>query len=500
MKKSANSRRISRIFVYSLIGAFLIASSAFFIKNKKEISPPKHPNILVILTDQWDGQSLGYLGKEKVKTPHLDAFAKESLTLTQMVSNYPLCSPGRAMLLTGTYPVKNGVISNSNSASAPFGVALREDAVCWSDILKSKGYSNGYIGKWHLDSPYQPYIPTKNNEGKVAWNEWTPASRRHGFDYWYAYNTYDEHERPMYWDTKAGRDDFHFVNQWGPEHETDKAIDFLKNKENVRDTKNPFALVVSVNPPHSPYDRMPARYLEPYRDIPLDSMLTAPNIPAVGTQMGDLYRKEIKNYYANITGVDEQIGRIISALKEQKLLENTIVLIIADHGNCLGKHNEVSKNNIYEESLRIPFIIYWKDKIQKGIDNKLLASMPDVYPTLLDLAGLKGEVPASVDGKSYAPYFLKRKGKLPKEQFIMGNIPSNDVRINSGFRGVRTENYKLAYQRSGEKLEGFLFDLKKDPYEMNNLYHKDHPQVKRLTLRVKDWIAKTKDGFVMEGL
>ena len=114
------------------------------------------PNIVVILTDQWRGQALGYLGKEKVKTPSLDSFAKESLTLTQMVSNYPVCSPARAMLLTGTYPVKNNVRSNVNSNSATYGVELPGNIVCWSDILKANGYSNGYIGKWHLDAPYQP--------------------------------------------------------------------------------------------------------------------------------------------------------------------------------------------------------------------------------------------------------------------------------------------------------------------------------------------------------
>lgn len=498
MRKTTFSKPLIRILASSLAGILILACSAFFVKSEKEIVPSKRPNILVILTDQWDGQALGYLGKEKVKTPHIDQFAKEGLTLTQMVSNYPLCSPARAMLLTGTYSVKNKVISNSNSASAPFGVALPVDMTCWSDVLKAKGYSNGYIGKWHLDSPYKPYIPTSNNKGKVAWNEWTPPEKRHGFDYWYAYNTYDEHDRPMYWDTKATRDGFHYVDQWGPEHEADKTIDFFNNKGNIRDTKNPFALVVSINPPHSPYDRMPKRYLEPYKDIPIDSLTTAPNIPPAGTEMGDLYRNEIKNYYANITGVDEQIGRIIGALKEQKLLDNTIVLITADHGNCLGKHNEVSKNNIYEESMRIPFLIYWKGKIQPGIDNKLLASLPDVYPTLLDLAGLKGEIPASVDGKSYAAYFLKRTGKLPQEQYIMGSISSSDVRINSGFRGIRTDRYKLAYERRGKSFTGYLFDLTADPFEMNNLYSKENPQVKHLTVRLKDWLTKTGDGFVME--
>ena len=107
------------------------------------------------------------------------------------------------------------------------------------------------MGKWHLDNPRIPYIDVKNNQGQVKWNEWTPPDRRHGFDFWYAYGTYDYHDRPMYWSNEASRDSFHFVDQWGPEHETDLAIAYLKNKENkFRDANKPFALMVSMNPPH----------------------------------------------------------------------------------------------------------------------------------------------------------------------------------------------------------------------------------------------------------
>lgn len=475
------------------IAWLLLSSVTLFAQTK----PNKRPNILVIVTDQWRGQALGYLGQEKVKTPQLDALAAQSLTLTQMVTNYPVCSPARAMIFSGTYPAKNKVFCNVNSDSAPYGVELPTDIVCWSDVLKEQGYSNGYIGKWHLDAPYKPYIPTANNTEKLAWNEWTPFNRRHGFDYWYAYNTYDQHNKPMYWDTKALRDDFHYVNQWGPEHEADKAIDFFNNKGNVRNPNAPFSLVVSMNPPHSPYNTAPAKYHETYKNVPLDSLLKDANIPPAGTPMGDEYRKNIKNYYANITGVDEQIGRIIQSLKEKGLLDNTIVLITADHGNCLGKHEAISKNVIYEESVRIPFIIYWKGHIKPGIDHTFLGSLPDIYPTLLDLVGLKKEIPATIDGQSYANYFLTRAGNQPTEQFIMGSIASNAMEINSGFRGVRTAQYKLAYQKKGGRIEPYLFDLKADPFEMKNLYKKDHPMVVALYPRLQYWLKKTGDHFTL---
>lgn len=479
-----------KLFPLLMLGVCCITVKAQMNKNKK-------PNVVIILTDQWRGEALGYLGKEKVKTPNIDAFAKESLTIGQMVANYPVCSPSRAMLFTGTYPSKNKVYCNVNSNSAPYGVELQKDIICWSDVLKANGYSNGYIGKWHLDSPYKPYVPTANNTEKMAWNEWTPFEKRHGFDYWYAYGTYDYHSKPMYWDNKALRDDFHYVNQWGPEHEADKAIDFFNNKDNVRKEDAPFSLVVSINPPHSPYNTAPKKYMEPYQNIPLDSLLIDPNIPPAGTASGDEYRKEVKNYYASITGVDDQIGRIIRSLKDKRLLENTIVIITADHGNCLGKHDEISKNNIYEESLRIPFVIYWKGKIKPGIDGKFLGSMPDVYPTLLDLTGNSKSIPNNIDGKSYASYFLNKSGGTPTEQFIMGSIGSNSVSMNSGFRGIRTTDYKLAYQKNGNAMKGYLFDLKNDPFELHNIYDTNNEQVKLLRSKLVEWLRKTNDGFVL---
>ena len=466
---------------------------------QKKIDSNKQPNLLIIMADQWRGQAIGFEGKEPVMTPYLDKYAKESLVLGQMVSNYPVCSPARAMLMTGQWPIKNKVYSNVNSASAPFGVELQEDAVCWSDILKQNGYSNGYIGKWHLDSPYEPFIPTSNNIGKVAWNEWTAPEKRHGFDYWYSYGTYDVHNRPMYWDTNAKRDDFHYVDQWGPIHEADKAIAYMKNEsEKIRKADAPFSLVVSMNPPHSGYETVPENYYNLYKDIPIENLIKDGNIPAAGTKGGDQYRHDIKYYYANITGVDEQIGRILQGLKDQKLEENTIVIIMADHGNCLGKHSEVSKNNIYEESLRIPFIVNWKGRIAPRMDNTFLGSLPDIYPTLLDLMGMKNQIPAAIDGKSYAQYYLSGKGKKPTEQFILGAIISDDVIINSGFRGVRTTDFKLSYVKKQGKNERVLFDLKADPFEMNNIYAPNHPMVKKLTPVLKKYLKETADGFVLE--
>jgi len=176
------------------------------------------PNLVLVYPDQMRGQAMGFLGEEPVVTPHLDRFATEGIVLTQAAANYPVCSPSRAMLMTGKYTHANRVLTNCHSRSAPYGVELQEADRCWSDVLSDAGYSLGYIGKWHLDAPYEPYVDCANNRGELKWNEWCPPHRRHGFQFWYAYGTYDYHTRPLYWHTMAGRHEFHYVDQWGPEH------------------------------------------------------------------------------------------------------------------------------------------------------------------------------------------------------------------------------------------------------------------------------------------
>jgi len=488
--------KIIVLFFFTAIIISIIVAFTYPDKKNVTVSVKKAPNILLIIVDQYRGQALGLQGKEQVITPNLDALGHGGFVVSQMVANYPVCSPSRAMLMSGKYPLKNHVYGNVNSETEPYGVELSKDIVCWSDILKANGYNNGYIGKWHLDSPHKPYIPTYNNVGAVAWNEWTSPDRRHGFDYWYAYGTYDRHMHPMYWDTKAVRDSFHYVNEWGPQHEASKAIDYLANTANVyRDKTKPFALVVSMNPPHSDYKNVPQQYVDLYEDVPLASLLKDPNIPPAGTPMGDEYRNNIKYYYACIAGVDAQVGRILNYLKQSRLDENTIVVFMADHGNCLGKHDEISKNNIYEESLRIPFIVSWKGHIKAKTDTALLMNIPDIYPTLLDMVGLKSKIPADIDGRSLAQYMIAGEGKGYDEQYILGAI--NPPNTNSGFRGVRSAKYKLAYVRKKNIVEPYLFDLKNDPFELNNIYQGNDSIVKKLLPPLKAWLQKTNDTFAL---
>jgi arylsulfatase A-like enzyme len=410
---------------------------------------------------------LGFLGLEPVKTPNLDKFAKQSLVLHQAVANYPVCSPYRAMLMTGKYAPSNKVTSNCTNHSEPYNCELQENDVCWSDVLKENGYSLGYIGKWHLDSPKAPYIDCLNNHGDVKWNEWCPPNRRHGFDFWYSYGTYAQHLNPMYWDNDAGREEFKYVDQWGPEHEADLAIEYLKNTDGkYRDEDKPFAMVVSMNPPHTPYDQVPGKYVKMYDHLDVEELCKKPRVSPKGTQWGDFYRKNVLKQYAMVTGVDEQFGRIMDALSEQGLAEDTIVLFTADHGDCVGVHDHHHKNIEYEESMRIPFLIRWPGKIKPRHDD-LLISVPDYYPTLIDLMGFEEVIPQDVEGKSFAEYFLQAKGTKPNSQlycFMKFDAPE------FGKRGVRTHTHTLSIEiYPDSKIDMVLFDNVHDPYQMVNV-------------------------------
>ena len=424
------------------------------------------PNLIFIMADQWRGDALGCLGKEAVKTPHLDQLASEGVNFTNAISSYPVSSPARGMLMTGMYPVSSKVTGNCNSDTAPYGVELPESARCWSDVLKDQGYELGYFGKWHLDSPYQPYIETNNNKGKIAWNEWCPKERRHGFSHWIAYGTYDYHLKPMYWDTDASRDEFYFVDQWGPEYETDQAIDYIANRDNkLRDAGKPFALVVSMNPPHTGYELVPDKYKEIYRNVDVETVCNSPIIAPKGTKMGDFYRKSVLDYYACMTGVDG-----------------------------MGTHEHIGKNIYYEEAIRIPMMISWPEKIAPRRDSTLMIAIADLYPSLLSLMGFKDRIPAEVQTFDLSASILSPENTQEIVQPYYYLLAEN---LTTGYRGLRTKKYTFAvHATNGRTDEWILFDRKQAPFLLNNIAPDQPALIKQFSNQLKDWLKKTNDPFM----
>lgn len=317
----------------------------------------------------------------------------------------------------------------------------------------------------------------------MAWNEWCPPERRHGFDYWTAYGTYDYHLRPLYWSRDAGRNEFYYVDQWGPEYEAGLAIQYL---DSIKDKKEPFAMMVSMNPPHTGYELVPERYKKMYRNLNVDSIVASkPHLKSAKKKYVDLFKNSIADYYACITGVDEQFGRIVDALKAAGLYDNTIVVFVSDHGDSMGMHENIGKNIFYEEAMRVPFLIAYGEKLKPRQDNELLISLEDFCPTILSMMGLRERIPESVQTRDLSKQIQGSRRNLPDSQLYMQYSAVNKTgkNLTTGARGIRNERYTYAvYFKDGKITAEYLFDRKADPYQMNNIAASE-PKIKKKMVR-----------------
>jgi len=470
----------------AMLGAGAISAAAQESSAANKLG--KTPNLVFVFPDQFRPQAMGFCGEDPVHTPHIDRFAGQSLVLDQAVSNTPICSPFRAMLMTGNYYTNNNVPTNCVTGGA-YQAELRTNDVCFTDVLSGNGYHQAYFGKWHLEYPRPPFVPSGNNNPAKnrCWEDWTPPDRRHSVDIWHAYNTWDDHFHPHYWTNESTRDERLEVSQWSPIHEANCAIDYIENKGGIRPADQPFACFVSMNPPHTPYALVPDKYREPYRDMPFEKLCNRPNVKP-GSRGEQIARASLADYFACVTGVDEQFGRILAALDRAGVADDTIVVLTSDHGNCVGCHNQPTKGNSYEESFRIPMIVRHPGQLKPRTDS-LLLSAPDIYPTVTGMLGATDR--PSTQGVDYSDVLLEREpadGGKPIERpeaalFAMarggGKRRENDD-LTDGRRGVRTSRYTLDMNKNeaGEITEVKLFDNQEDPYQLTNIAA-DRPAVVR---------------------
>lgn len=466
------------LFFLAIIFPSLISSAS------GEGETQTQPNLLFIFPDQFRVQSMGFMNEDPVITPNLDKLAAQGMVFTNAVSNRPLCSPYRAMLMTGKYPFSNGVQTNVNTSSRKFGNFLKNDEICFSDVLKANGYYAGYIGKWHLDPPKGPDV---ENWQDAVWDAYTPPGNRHGFDFWHAYGCHNRHNDPYYWETNASVEDTLFPREWSPIHEAKVASRFIENNKG-----KPWALFVSMNPPHGPYSEVPEKYRDIYKNIPIDSLLNRPNVP-VG-KPGNIGRRNVVDYFACVTGVDEQIGKILNKLEETGQAENTIVVFTADHGEMMGSHGLLQKVVWYEESFRVPFIVRWPEKMKSG-KNDLHLSVPDLMPTLLGLMGVEKNIPSDIEGDDYSKTFRGIQEKTPEfTLYINSSFPST----LGGMRGLRNDRYTFVIQRNnqGEVAEYLLFDNENDPYQLNNIATGNLPLVEKFEKQIFEKLAEINDPWI----
>jgi len=478
--------------------------------SKKE--DKKKPNLVYVFPDQFRKQAMNFWDNpefkgairtkaDPVKTPQLDKFAKEALVLTNAVSNCPLCSPHRGSLFTGLYPGTSGVPLNCN-ADRPVS-SLREDAVCISDVLQTEGYNLAYFGKWHLDfpTPNDPVNPGNYvDPRRPAWDTYSPKEKRHGFDYWYSYGTWDVHKDPHYYDNDGKR---YEPKEWSPQHEANEVISYLKNEKGQRDTNKPFAVFVSMNPPHNPYNSLNDCLEEDYNnynEIPLNELLHRDN---ANPDMDKA--KSTPFYFANVTGVDREFGRIVEQLKQMGEYENTIVVFTSDHGETMCSQNTKDpKNNIFTEAFDVPFLIRWPQMAQARIDDLLLGT-PDIMPTLLGLMGFESKIPAEVQGTNYSSALNNEtEAKRPSSALYIKNVngTKNEEGLISDYfpmsRGIKTHQYtlELVIDRQHELKTTRFYDDNKDPYQMNNLdVNKENPIIQDLLKEMAAELKRSDDPW-----
>jgi len=419
--------------------------------------------VVFVFADQWRGQATGYAGDPNVHTPHLDQLAGEGVHCRNAVSCSPVCSPYRASLITGQYPLTHGVFLND--------VYLRPEAVSVAEVFNEHGYRTAYIGKWHLDG-----------HGRSSY---IPRERRQGFQFWKVLECTHAYNRSPYYgdaDKKLVWEGYDAIAQ------TREAQRYIREERG----DGPFALFLSWGPPHNPYETAPEEYRRRYD---AEALELRPNVPDAAAPRA---RKDLAGYYAHCTALDACVGDLRQTLREEGLEGNTVFVFTSDHGDMLGSQGEQRKQRPWDESIRIPFLVSYPARL--GRTGRVVAhflNAPDVMPTLLALCGLP--IPDTVEGKDLSRALVEG-GDPPEDDaaLIACHAPFGEWTRKRGgreYRGVRTGRHTYVRDRNGPWL---LYDNEKDPYQLSNVVGEAtyaEVQARHETLLAQK-LEETKDEFL----
>ena len=452
-------------------------------------------NVLFIFTDDHAYQAISAYGSKRNKTPNIDRIAKDGMLFNRAFVTNSICAPSRAVILTGKHSHLNGQLTN--------GQRFDGSQQTFPKLLQNKGYQTAMIGKWHLKSD-----PT-------------------GFDFWQVL----QGQGPYYNPPMNTAEGVKKITGYTTDVITDVTLEWLKNG---RDKNKPFFVMSQHKAPHRNWQPGP-KYLTKYDDVEIpepatlrdnyknrlepastqamtidrhlsasDLKLKAPGnltpeqkakwdaaygpkneaFEKANLEGDDLfkwkYQRYVKDYLRCIDSVDENIGRLLDYLDENGLAENTVVIYSSDQGWYLGEHGWYDKRWMYEESFRTPLIVRWPGVTKSGSKNADLVQNLDYAQTFLDICGVKS--PKDMQGASIVPLL---KGKKPKDwrkslYYQYYEYPGgHSVRRHYG---VRTDRYKLIHFYM---LDGWeLYNLKKDPNELNSLYGKKGYE--KITSELKD--------------
>ncbi len=422
----------------------------------------KRLNVLFVLVDQWRfcAMSHGANHDRLVQTPNLDKFAKQGVHWSRCYATHPVCTPNRSTIITGRWPWQTGMNANN--------LMLPPEERCIAHVFTDAGYNCHYIGKWHMDGAGkydgQGYVP--------------PGWRRRGFtkfegfnrghNYWYS-NSFmmtDDGRQMKY----LG---YYPPDTYEPTFQTDIAINFIR-----QNTNNPFFCFVSWGPPHTPYGEHPDEYSYKAADV-----VVRPNVPPGRV---DNAKSSLKDYFAHCTAMDHEFGRLMKALEDEGLADDTLVVFTADHGDMHRSHDMTAKGKPEEESWHVPLMMRLGDTIKGGQIVSNLISSADLMPTILSICGL--DVPKTCTGKD------KSAATSPQglaDESIYGGVKGT-------WRAVLKGDYKLVTGVADSlEVPTKLYNLADDPYELENLVDRpEHAAIQTdLLAEMQIWKTRTDDPF-----
>lgn len=497
---------------------------------------PKQPNVLFLFTDQQRADTMACYGNNDIETPNLNALASRSFVFDNAYVSQPVCTPSRATILTGLYPHTSGCTVNN----VPLPPATKTIAELVSD-----NYRTGYFGKWHLGDELRP---------------------QHGFNEWVSI---EDLYRPYYSDTTAlgTFSDYHYylisqgfepdvkgretlAKEYGehdararfeddqpvfsrpfaaqlPEQHTKASFLGRSVERFIResaDNERPFMLYANFFEPHNPFTG-PLDDLHSRDNLNTgQAFLQAPgeDTSALHQMMADYYSNAVEEgldlsndeawreirarYFGLVTLVDRAVGGIMSALEESGQAEDTIIVYTSEHGEMLGDHGILHKTMMYEEAMRVPFLmrVPWLSDEQRRVEGRI--GLIDAVPTLLDLLGQ--EAPRELQGESRVPV-LEGKSDLSDNDVIVqwnGSDGRPTTAFNTNFservvQRVSSMPRRAIISREGMKLhlspgdQCELYDLNNDPHELVNLYNDEayRHTIRDLASRIRLWQEKHKD-------
>ncbi len=443
----------------------------------------ERPNILFIYTDDQAPTAIG-LDNPELKTPNIDRLFGQGVRLTNAFVATPVCSPARAEVMASRYGSEVGIFDWINPRQETEH-GLDPSIVIWPELLAAAGYRTGLVGKWHLGTAdrYEP--------------------RQRGFKHFVGFRSGGTSPIDPTLEVNGQMQKF---KGYTTDILTDQAMDFLRSKQ-----EGPFLLCLHYRAPHAPWLPAPPEDTAPYAD--LDPQIPNPDFPNLDTAK---IKRMTREYYASVSGVDRNVGRLMKLLDERKLTENTLVIFTSDHGYHLGHHalwykgnaqRQLTKlppqrwphigarhrPNLLDQSLRVATAVRWPATIKAGTTLDQTISNLDWFPTLLAVAQVKLPENLVIRGKNFAP--LLKGESIPWENDFYSEY-SMKHGAQTHMRSWRTEKWKLMIDfLNPGRVE--LYDLVNDPGETTNLADspKAEPQrmKKLLTTKIVAKMAELND-------